>query len=483
MPQTNDDLFQDSRMTFGEHLEELRATLVKAMISLVIGILASLYFTPSVVQFLQTPVERAIRDYRVLKARKELEKQYGFVPDEMAFLLSEYSLVPNDVRVNPADLLKLLQAYRPEEFSRPIDDLEFSGLNVPLNQVQPVANRLMATDVNGATEEAVLAIKAVSSELTDAERQSLSELSLLEPSQIGSVQQVQVLAILNRLIKSESLVRDPSLDAIFEQAEVSWLTAFWNAFWAVDSSNENPLLKIRAAYDANGESRLLHRLNRTILERYVFPVSPPSPYLNLTIWQQTQASTVALGAGEGFMIYLKASLLTGTIVAGPFIFYFLWTFVAAGLYPQEQRHVYFYLPFSLFLFAAGVLVAFVFAFEPVLQFLFSFNLMLGIDPQPRIGEWLSFVMLVPLGFGIAFQLPLVMLLLFRIGIISVETYVSQWRMAMLIIAILSMLLTPADPISMFLLGGPLVLLYVFGIFLCRLMPVNKRVFPEGYDPV
>jgi sec-independent protein translocase protein TatC len=56
-------------------------------------------------------------------------------------------------------------------------------------------------------------------------------------------------------------------------------------------------------------------------------------------------------------------------------------------------------------------------------------------------------------------------------------------MAMLIIAVLSMLLTPADPISMFLLGGPLVLLYVFGILLCRLMPVNKRVFPEGYDPV
>jgi sec-independent protein translocase protein TatC len=483
MPQTNDDLFQDSRMTFGEHLEELRATLVKAMLSLVVGILASLYFTPSVVQFLQTPVERAIRDYRVQKARTELEKQYGFVPDEMAFLLSEYRLVPNEVRVNPADLLKLLQAYRPEEFSRPIDDLEFTGLNLPVDQIQPLAARLMGADPSLSDPDTLAAIKAVQSQLLDTDRQALQDLLGIEAKLVGPAQQVRLLEILNRLVKSDSLAQDPELKSLFDAAETSWFQTFWDSFWAVDVTNENPLLKIRTAYEANGELRLLHRLNRTLLERYVFPTAPPSPYLSLTIWEQTQASTVALGAGEGFMIYLKASLLTGTIVAGPFIFYFLWTFVAAGLYPEEQRHVYFYLPFSLFLFASGVMVAFIFAFEPVLKFLFSFNLLLGIDPQPRIGEWLSFVMLVPLGFGVAFQLPLVMLLLFRIGIISLETYVSQWRMAMLIIAVISMLATPADPISMFLLGGPLVLLYVFGIFLCRLMPANRRVFPEGYDPV
>jgi sec-independent protein translocase protein TatC len=218
------------------------------------------------------------------------------------------------------------------------------------------------------------------------------------------------------------------------------------------------------------------------LERLILPSATGSQFQSLTLWEPAQASTVALGSGEAFMIYLKAALLTGTIVAGPFIFYFLWTFVAAGLYPQEQRYVYFYLPFSLSLFAAGVLVAFVFAFEPVLNFLFSFNMMLGIDPQPRIGEWLSFVMLLPLGFGIAFQLPLVMLLLYRIGVISVETYISQWRMAILIIAVISMLATPADPISMLLLGGPLIVLYLFGILLCRFLPTHRRVFAEGYDP-
>jgi len=470
-------------MTFGEHLEELRSTLVKAMISLAIGIAASLYFTPSVVQFLQTPVERAIRQFRINKARAELERQYGFVPDEQAFLLSEYNLIPKEVRVHPADLLRLLQAYRPEDFPKPINDLEFSGLNVPVELLQPLAERLVdpvATVSNETTRAGIVAIVA---RLTDAEREFLSRLRGMEASQVGTAEQVPMLQLLNRLLPLETLYQDAAFKSIFEEAEASWLTKFWNSFWQIDEETGNALQQIRKAYETQGQPRLLQRLNRTLIERLALPAQASNGYQTLTFWEPAQASTVALGAGEGFMIFLKASLLTGTIVAGPFIFYFLWTFVAAGLYPQEQRYIYLYLPFSLGLFAAGVLVAFVFAFEPVLKFLFSFNLLLGIDPQPRIGEWLSFVMLLPLGFGVAFQLPLVMLLLFRIGIVSVETYISQWRMAILIIAVISMLATPADPISMMLLGGPLILLYVFGIFLCRLMPANRRAFPEGYDPV
>ena len=77
------------------------------------------------------------------------------------------------------------------------------------------------------------------------------------------------------------------------------------------------------------------------------------------------------------------------------------------------------LPFSLVLFLAGAAMAFFFVFEPVLNFLFSFNRSLGIDLDPRISEWLSFVLILPLGFGISFQLPLVMLFLERIGIFTV----------------------------------------------------------------
>ena len=138
---------------------------------------------------------------------------------------------------------------------------------------------------------------------------------------------------------------------------------------------------------------------------------------------------------EPFMIWIKAAFVTGAVIASPVVFYFLWSFVAAGLYPHEKRYVHMFLPFSLGLFLAGAALAFFFVFPPVLDFFFSFNKSLGIDPEPRISEWLSFVLLMPLGFGVSFQLPLVMLFLERIGIFDVQVYLSKWRIAVLVMAV------------------------------------------------
>jgi sec-independent protein translocase protein TatC len=200
------------------------------------------------------------------------------------------------------------------------------------------------------------------------------------------------------------------------------------------------------------------------------------------MWKPTEVQVQALGASEVFMIWMKAGLVTGIIFASPWIFWQLWVFVAAGLYPHEKRYVHIYLPFSLLLFLAGASLAFFVAFEPVLDFLFSFNERMDIDPDPRISEWLSFVLFLPLGFGISFQLPLVMLFLNRIGIMALSTYVQKWRIAILAIFVISMILTPADPISMLLMAGPLTVLYFLGIMLCLWMPRNRNPFAEAYEP-
>ena len=96
--------------------------------------------------------------------------------------------------------------------------------------------------------------------------------------------------------------------------------------------------------------------------------------------------------------------------------------------------------------------------------------MMNISAAPRLNEWVSFVLFLPVGFGISFQLPLVMLLLERIGIMTVKTFQDSWRIAILIIFFVSMLLTPADPMSMLLMGVPLTVLYFGGILLCIYMP-------------
>lgn len=191
---------------------------------------------------------------------------------------------------------------------------------------------------------------------------------------------------------------------------------------------------------------------------------------------RTQAKS--LGTGEPFTIWLKAALLVGAILASPMVFYELWMFVAAGLYPHEKKYIHIYLPFSVGLFLSGAALAFLFALQPVLDFLLSFNQWMGITPDLRISEWLSFVLLLPLGFGISFQLPLVMLFLERIGIFTVRSYITRWRVSVLVIFVLSMVCTPGDPYSMLLMACTLTVLYFGGILLCRLMPRRKSEFED-----
>jgi len=174
---------------------------------------------------------------------------------------------------------------------------------------------------------------------------------------------------------------------------------------------------------------------------------------------------------EAFSVYIRTALVSGLVFASPFIFYFIWEFVAAGLYKQEQKLVFTFLPISLGLFIGGALLAFFYAFEPLLDFMFWYYERMGIQPDLRLSDWISFALLMPLAFGVSFQLPLIMLLLERIGIFSVETYWKKWRAAIVVIAVIAMLLTPsADPYSMLLMGTPLVLLYFGGIWLCKIMP-------------
>jgi sec-independent protein translocase protein TatC len=186
---------------------------------------------------------------------------------------------------------------------------------------------------------------------------------------------------------------------------------------------------------------------------------------------------VGLRVEEGFVVYMKVALVVGATVASPFIFYFIWQFVAAGLYPHEQRYVHIFLPFSIGLFIVGAALAFFVVFRFVLSFLLSFYDWMGIDPDARISDWLTFVLIMPLGFGISFQLPLVMLFLERIGIFTTKNYLGNWRISVLVICFLAMVLTPSDPYSMVLMAAPLIGLFFFGIMLCKWMP--RRTTPFG----
>jgi len=175
---------------------------------------------------------------------------------------------------------------------------------------------------------------------------------------------------------------------------------------------------------------------------------------------------ITLNVQEAFFTYFKVSLIAGLVLASPWVIYQLWLFIASGLYPHERKYVYTYLPMSIFLFLGGTFFCFYGVFPTVLDFLLDYNVRIGLTAQIRISEWISFAVMMPVMFGVSFQLPLVMLFLQKISIFRTEDYRQQRRMAILVIAIVSMLLTPSDPISMMMMMVPLLCLYELGVILC-----------------
>jgi sec-independent protein translocase protein TatC len=174
---------------------------------------------------------------------------------------------------------------------------------------------------------------------------------------------------------------------------------------------------------------------------------------------------------EGFVVYFKVCLMTGFVLAAPMVFYQLWSFVAAGLYPSEKRYVNLYMPVSVALFLVGVVLCELVVIPKAVEALLWFNEWLGMEPELRLSEWLGFAIFMPVLFGISFQTPLVMLFLERLGIFGIDTYRAGRRIAWFILTIFTVIAVPSsDILSMLFLLIPLCLLYELGIWLCRWLP-------------
>lgn len=175
---------------------------------------------------------------------------------------------------------------------------------------------------------------------------------------------------------------------------------------------------------------------------------------------------ISLGPLETITIFLMVCMVSGLVLASPWVFYQAWAFVAAGLYRHERHYVVKFLPFSLGLFLAGVFLCFFGVLPVTLKFLLQFNVWLNIEPTMQITQWMSFATILPLVFGACFQTPLIMLFVERIGIMTAEDFRSKRKIAILVMVVLAAVLTPGpDIFSQVMLAVPMIALYELGILL------------------
>jgi sec-independent protein translocase protein TatC len=189
-----------------------------------------------------------------------------------------------------------------------------------------------------------------------------------------------------------------------------------------------------------------------------------------------------LSATEAFIVYLKVSMYCGLIISSPWIFYQLWSFIAAGLYPQEKRLVHVYMPVSILLFLAGVALCEFVVLPKTLQYLLSFDEWLDMGPDLRLNEWIGFAILFPLVFGLAFQLPLIMFVLHRVGVVNFEVYRRHRRIAYFLLACSYLIIGVApDWYSMLAMVIPMFVLYEVGIIFCHFSPKPLLDFGESEE--
>lgn len=179
---------------------------------------------------------------------------------------------------------------------------------------------------------------------------------------------------------------------------------------------------------------------------------------------------------EAFFTYMKVGLIAGVFVASPMILYQIWLFVAPALYSHEKRYVIPFVCSSTILFVGGAAFGYFVVFPIIAKFFMHFTTDF-IQPAPRLKESLSFCSMLLLTFGLAFELPIFILFLSKLGVIDSRMLARNRKYVIVAIFIVAMLLTPPDIISQLMMAIPLVGLYEASIWVARIF--GRRSKAEG----
>ena len=187
------------------------------------------------------------------------------------------------------------------------------------------------------------------------------------------------------------------------------------------------------------------------------------------------------GPSESLVLYMKMSFFVGIFVAAPYILYQVWAFIAPGLYAHEKAYALPFILFGTIFFIGGGAFGHFYMFPVTFKFLGSFG---GTDMQflPKVDEYFEFYSWFLLGLGLVFQIPVVIFVLARIGIVTPGFLMRQFKFAVLASFIVAAIVTPsADVVNQTMLALPMMGLYLLGVLVAWMFGRARRK-PEDPAP-
>ena len=207
------------------------------------------------------------------------------------------------------------------------------------------------------------------------------------------------------------------------------------------------------------------------------------PYANAVKDDKTSRRLIFTALHETFVTYLKVAFFSAIFLGSPLLLIQIYKFIAPGLYKNEKKALLPYLISTPILFLLGGLLVYYLVMPLAIKFFLSFETMgstsnLPIQLEAKVNEYLSLIMRLIFAFGISFQLPILLNLLARIGVVNSEYLKKRRRYVIVIIFTIAAILTPPDPITQVGLAIPLLLLYELSIFTVKFTEKKKWRKPK-----
>ncbi len=450
---------KEVRMTFGEHLEELRKRILVSLLYLVVGVVVAMGFQNQLVDVALGPHKRAFSSAQKLRLLKRLDELLqGIAP---------------------------LRTMRPDEAT--IDDrpLVVGSIRWEVLFAADIQSRESLEGITSPFRELGVELAAELDSLPAEERAELessferlgSSVSREIARRFAPREAVESVADIPRLLERlETEFRDFSTKnrGGSLQELISWGSELDRLIGEIEQLNkflERKRVDVLAG--ALTLSEIRERAGQTGIGPALLDVHDRLAAILEEMKSAHRADIMVISYLEQFYTHMKVAIIFGLLFTIPFILYEMWKFVGAGLYIQEQRYVVTFLPFSLGLFLVGAFFGYQILVPVALTFLAGWG-DANVDIAFTLGSYISLFFTLTLVLGLVFQTPLLMVFLMKIGAVDVDGFRRYRRVAIMVGVIVSAFLTPPDPFSLLLMAGPMILLYEFGILVCRLLGSRKK---------